>query len=154
MSESTWRGRIGALWRSVRRLVVGVPRGAAVRLVEGGACGERRRPVVSIVLGQWPADRVGDAVLSDRLGGEGIRRAVAAADRSGLSGGVWRVHGVETIPRSSDWVARWVVALAESASGGTVEVDVSEMAESSCQVLEAQLRRIARERGVDLRSCI
>ena len=155
MGERTWRGRIGALWRSVRRMFVGAPRGATVRLVERGDVGKPERwPVISIVLGQWPADRAGDAVLSDRLGREGIRRAVAAVGRSGLSGVVWRVHGVETIPRSTDWVARWLVALAESAGGGAVEVDVAGMGERECEVLDAQLRRWGRKRRGDLRSCV
>ncbi|MFB6350856.1 MAG: hypothetical protein ABEN55_06635, partial [Bradymonadaceae bacterium] len=115
MEETTWRERAAAVWRWARRMVNGVPSGGRIRFVdlENGAP-TSGRPAVSVVLGQWPGRRVGDAVVSDRIRGAALRRMVAAAGGPGLSDPAWYVHGIEAVPRGAAAVARWLVGLAEA----------------------------------------
>jgi len=144
MEEQAWRERAAAVWRWARRMIEGVPRGGRIRLVDFGMSPETgARPVISIVLGQWPGPRVGDAVVSGGLSVAEIRRVVAAAGRSGLRAPAWRVHGIEAVPRGSGEVARWLVGWAEASAGGAVAVDTAEMDEQTRGGLEAHLRRLA-----------
>lgn len=152
MGETTWSDRMSAVRRWVRRMLNGVPRGGAIRMVdlsEVSTGGER--PTISIVFGQWPGRRLGDAVCAGVLGPEWIRRVVAAGNASGLSAPEWRVHGLEDLPRGSEWRARWLVGLAEASGGGDIAVDTAEMTDRIEGRLVAHLRRLAPQAGIEIR---